>query len=80
VNTALEPGASTSSLHALELHLAPQVLAAWLAVFRPRITAPVWNNVLVLVAGAVLEPGKRTVTRIGPTLFRGGSNDFRLKA
>jgi hypothetical protein len=25
-------------------------------------TAPVWNRVLVLVAGAVLAPGKRTVT------------------
>ena len=36
---------------------------AWLSVFRPCFTAPVWNRVLVLVAGAVLAPGKRTVTQ-----------------
>jgi hypothetical protein len=32
-------------------------------VFRPCFTAPVWNHILVLVAGAVLAPGKRTVTQ-----------------
>src|ERR1700710_2092244 len=31
--------------------------------FRPCFTAPVWNHILVLVAGAVLAPGKRTVTQ-----------------
>lgn len=40
----------------------PQTLAGWLAIFRPCFTAPVWNHVLVLVAGAVLAPGKRTVS------------------
>ena len=44
-------------------HLVPFVLTTWLSVFRPCFTAPVWNHVLVLVAGAVLAPGKRTVTR-----------------
>ncbi len=43
--------------------LSPPVLSVWLAVFRPCFTAPVWNHVLVLVAGAVLAPGKRTVTQ-----------------
>ena len=43
--------------------LVPTVLAIWLSVFRPHFTAPVWNHVLVLVAGAVLAPGKRTVTQ-----------------
>jgi hypothetical protein len=43
--------------------LIPPILAAWLSVFRPCFTAPVWNRVLVLVAGAVLAPGKRTVTQ-----------------
>ncbi len=38
------------------------ILATWLAVFRPCFTAPVWSRVLVLVAGAVLSPGKRTIT------------------
>jgi hypothetical protein len=39
------------------------ILASWLAVFRPCFTAPVWNHILLLVAGAVLAPGKRTVTQ-----------------
>ena len=43
--------------------LVPPTLAAWLSVFRPCFTAPVWNRVLVLVAGAVQAPGKRTVTQ-----------------
>jgi DDE superfamily endonuclease len=41
----------------------PTVLVSWLTVFRPCFTAPVWNHILVLVAGAVLAPGKRTVTQ-----------------
>jgi len=43
--------------------LAPPVLAGWLAVFRDYFSAPVWFRVLVLVAGAVLAPGKRTVSQ-----------------
>jgi hypothetical protein len=31
----------------------PEILVSWLAVFRPCFTAPVWNHVLVLVAGAI---------------------------
>src|SRR6202035_2650997 len=42
---------------------APEILVSWLAVFRPCFTAPVWKHVLVLVAGAILAPGKRTVTQ-----------------
>jgi hypothetical protein len=41
----------------------PAILVSWLAVFRPCFTAPVWNHILVLVTGAVLAPGKRTVTQ-----------------
>ena len=41
----------------------PAILASWLTVFRPFFTASVWNHILVLVAGAVLAPGKRTVTQ-----------------
>jgi hypothetical protein len=44
-------------------HLVPPALAAWSTVFRSSFTAPMWNRVLVLVAGAVLAPGKRTVSR-----------------
>ena len=42
--------------------MAPPVLATWLTAFRDCFTAPVWKHVLVLVAGAVLAPGKRTVS------------------
>jgi hypothetical protein len=41
----------------------PTILISWLAVFRPCFTAPVWGHILVLVGGAVLAPGKRTVTQ-----------------
>src|SRR5947209_8030652 len=40
----------------------PALLAAWLAPFRDSFTAAVWPRVLVLVAGAVLAPGQRTVS------------------
>ena len=41
----------------------PPVLAGWLAAFRGCFSAPVWSRVLVLVAGAVLAPGQRTVSQ-----------------
>jgi len=40
----------------------PQLLRAWLKPFRSVFTVPVWEHALVLVLGAVLAPGKRTVT------------------
>jgi hypothetical protein len=43
--------------------LVPPALVAWLSVFRPCFTAPVWNHILVLLTGAVLAPGKRTVSQ-----------------
>jgi hypothetical protein len=46
------------------LSLIPPVLIGWLAVLEPCFTAPTWQHVLVLVAGAVLAPGKRTVTQV----------------
>jgi hypothetical protein len=46
-----------------DLSLTPPVLVGWLSAFRDCFTAPVWNHVLVLVAGAVLAPGKRTVSQ-----------------
>jgi hypothetical protein len=40
----------------------PRILAEWLWPFIGCFTASTWNHVLVLVAGAVLSPGRRTVT------------------
>jgi hypothetical protein len=36
-------------------------LAAWMQPFSDRFTAPTWQHVLVLIAGAILTPGRRTV-------------------
>jgi len=52
------PGAAAS-----HSGLTPPILAGWLSAFRDCFTAPVWARVLVLVAGAVLAPGKRTVSQ-----------------
>ena len=43
-------------------HLVPPALIPFMAVFRVFFTAPVWDHVLVLVAGVILAPGKRTVS------------------
>jgi hypothetical protein len=40
----------------------PEVLRLWLHAFRPHVTGPTWQNLLVLVMGALLAPGKRTVS------------------
>lgn len=41
---------------------APDFLRLWLSPFRGVFSAPSWENVLVLIMGALLAPGKRTVT------------------
>src|SRR5271154_5290069 len=41
----------------------PAILVSWLDVFRPCFSRRVWQHILVLVAGAVLAPGKRTVSQ-----------------
>jgi hypothetical protein len=40
----------------------PAILAQWMAPFAPFFTRPTWHNLLVLIAGALLAPGRRTVT------------------
>jgi hypothetical protein len=40
----------------------PDLLAQWMAPFAASFTRPTWRNVLVLIAGAILAPGRRTVT------------------
>ena len=36
-------------------------LAAWMEPFSEAFTTPTWQHVLVLIAGAILSPGRRTV-------------------
>ncbi len=40
----------------------PDILRGWLEVLQPCFTARSWEHVLVVVMGAVLAPGKRTIT------------------
>jgi hypothetical protein len=40
----------------------PQILRDWLQPLRACFTAPSWEHVLVLVMGALLAPGKRTIS------------------
>ncbi len=58
-------------------HLVPPILATWLSVVRPCFTAPVWGRVLVLVAGAVLASGKRTVTQVSRVMGLADEAGFR---
>ena len=60
---AMSTHRTRTSAAANDVDLTPQVLAVWLSAFRDCFTAPAWNHVLVLVAGAVLAPGKRTVSQ-----------------
>jgi hypothetical protein len=48
---------------ASDSNLTPPLIHGWLSAYRDCFTAPVWSHVLVLVAGAVLAPGKRTVSQ-----------------
>src|SRR3712207_5950243 len=40
---------------------APDVLTRWMAPFAAFFTRPTWQSALVLIAGAILAPGGRTV-------------------
>jgi hypothetical protein len=41
--------------------LVPTRLAAWMQPFEAAFTTPTWQHVLVLIVGAILTPGRRTV-------------------
>jgi hypothetical protein len=54
----------------------PPVVAVLMNPFREFFTAPVWNHLLVLIAGIVLAPGKRTVSAALRVMGLGGAKDF----
>jgi hypothetical protein len=54
----------------------PQLLRDWLQELRMCFTAPSWEYVLVLVLGAVLAPGKRTVSACLRITGRAGAKNF----
>lgn len=49
-----------------------------MAAFRGFFTAPVWDHVLVLIAGVVLTPGKRTVSAALRIMGLSQAGDFAL--
>jgi hypothetical protein len=54
----------------------PPILMHWLAPFAAFFTKPTWDRVLVLATGAVLAPGRRTVTAVLSVLGRRDGTDF----
>jgi hypothetical protein len=48
-----------------------------MAVFAPICSRPVWQHVKVLIPGAILAPGRRTVTAILRGMGRSAEADFQ---
>jgi len=55
----------------------PIAFSSAIGVFAPVFSRPVWQHVKVLLTGAVLAPGKRTVTSILQSMGRGAASDFQ---
>jgi DDE superfamily endonuclease len=57
-------------------HVALDLMAAWMAPFAPLFTRPTFANLLVLVTGALLVPGRRTVAAALSILGLREAGDF----
>jgi len=55
----------------------PITFTSVIGVFAPVFSRPVWPHVKVLLTGAVLAPGKRTVTAILQIMGRSAASDFQ---
>jgi hypothetical protein len=55
----------------------PIAFTSAIGVFAPVFSRPVWQHVKVLMAGAVLAPGKRTVTAILQIMGHSAAADFQ---
>jgi hypothetical protein len=58
----------------------PEVLAAWMQPFGSSFTPAVWRHILVLLAGVVFAPGRRTSQRRCASWPRPGGGVRRLPA
>jgi hypothetical protein len=58
--------------------IVPPAIVSLMAAFRDFFTAPVWDHVLVLVTGAVLTAGKRTVSAVLRIMGLADAADFAL--
>ena len=56
----------------------PIVFTSAIGVFAPVFSRPVWQHVKVLMTGAVLAPGQRTVTAILRIMGRSAASDFQI--
>jgi hypothetical protein len=55
----------------------PIAFTSAIGVFAPVFSRPIWQHVKVLLTGAVLAPGKRTVTAILQIMGRSAASDFQ---
>jgi hypothetical protein len=55
----------------------PIAFSSVIGVFAPAFSRPVWQHVKVLLAGAILAPGKRTVTALLQIMGHSASSDFQ---
>src|ERR1051325_7681770 len=55
----------------------PIAFSSVIGVFVPVFSRPVWQHVQVLLTGAVLAPGKRTVTAMLQIMGRSAASDFQ---
>ena len=55
----------------------PIAFSSAIGVFAPVFSRPVWQHVKVLLTGAVLAPGQRTVTAILRIMGRSAAPDFQ---
>jgi hypothetical protein len=55
----------------------PITFTSVIGVFAPIFSRPVWQHVKVLITGAVLAPGKRTVTAMLQIMGRSAASDFQ---
>jgi hypothetical protein len=55
----------------------PIAFTSIIGIFGPVFSRPVWQHVIVLLTGAVLAPGKRTVTAILQSMGRSDTSDFQ---
>lgn len=54
----------------------PIAFSSVIGIFAPVFSRPVWQHVKVLLAGAILAPGKRTVTAILQIMGHSAASDF----
>src|ERR671933_632360 len=66
-----------SSLERMAMLSLPIAFSSAIGVFAPVFSRPVWQHVKVLLTGAVLAPGKRTVTAILRIMGRSAEPDYQ---